>query len=55
MVFFGLDKITFQLQENIFLECNFPKITLHVFVCDSENYMENIFGNYFLGILISVT
>ena len=28
---------------------HFPKITLHVFVCDSENYMENLFGNYFLG------
>ena len=27
----------------------FPKITLHVFVCDSENYMEKLFGNYFLG------
>ena len=27
----------------------FPKMTLHVFVCDSENYMEKCFGNYFLG------
>ena len=25
------------------------KITYHVFVCDSENYMEKSFGNYFLG------
>ena len=29
---------------------NFPKITLHVFVCDSEHYMEKSFGNYFLEI-----
>ena len=28
---------------------NFPKITFHVFVCDSENYMEKCFWNYFLG------
>ena len=28
---------------------NFPKITYHVFVCDSENYIEKRFGNYFLG------
>ena len=28
----------------------FPKITLHVFVCDSENCMEKLFGNYFLEI-----
>ena len=32
-----------------------PKITLRVFVCDSENYMKNVFGNYFLENLISVT
>ena len=32
---------------------NFPQITYHVFVCDSENYMDKRFGNYFL--LISVT
>ena len=28
---------------------NFPKITDHVLVCDSENYKEKLFGNYFLG------
>ena len=28
---------------------DFPKITYHVFTCDSENYMEKLFGNYFLG------
>ena len=28
---------------------NFPKITYHAFVCDSENYMDRRFGNYFLG------
>ena len=28
---------------------NFPKITYHVFVCDSENCMEKLFGNYFFG------
>ena len=26
---------------------NFPKITLHVFVCDSEDYMENLQKNVF--------
>ena len=38
-------KITWQLQEHF----NFPKITYQVFVCDSENCMEQLFGNYFLG------
>ena len=28
---------------------NIPKITYHVFVCDSENYMDKPFWNYFLG------
>ena len=28
---------------------NFTKITYHVFVCDSENCIEKLFGNYFLG------
>ena len=42
-------KTTFQLQDNILGGINFPKITYHVFVCDSENYMEKLFGNYFLG------
>ena len=28
---------------------NFPKITYHVLVFDSDNYMETLFGNYFLG------
>ena len=47
-------KITLQLQENIFRELisrklHFPKITCHVFVCDSENYMEKLFVNFLLG------
>ena len=33
---------------------NFPKIALHVFVCDSEDYMEKLFGNLFLENLISI-
>ena len=28
---------------------NFPKIAYHIFVCDSDNYVEKLFGNYFLG------
>ena len=32
---------------------HFPELTLHVFVCDSENYMETSFGTYFLDYLIS--
>ena len=31
------------------------KLTLHVFVCDSGNYMDNLFRSYFLENLISVT
>ena len=42
-------KITYQLQDFFCSEMNFPKIAYHVFVCDSENYMEESFGNYFLG------
>ena len=34
---------------------NFLQITYHVSVCDSENYMEKSYGNYFLENLISVT
>ena len=41
-------RITFQLHE-ICLGIDFPKITLHVFVCDSENHMETLSGIYFLG------
>ena len=37
------------------LGIQFPKVTLHLFVCDSENYMENLFGNYLIEKLISVT
>ena len=49
-------QITFQLQkENSFSGVNVPKITLRVFVCDSENYMEKCFGDYFLENRISVT
>ena len=35
--------------ESYFSRVNYPKNSLHVFVCDSENYMEKLFGNYFLG------
>ena len=42
-------KITFRLQEKSFSGIHFPRIAYHVFVCDSENYMERLFGNYFLG------
>ena len=41
-------KNTFQLQD-FFSRMNFDKITYHVFVCESEKYMEKRFGNYFLG------
>ena len=41
-------KTTFQLQEK-FSGTNFLTITYHVFICDSENYMEKLFRNYFLG------
>ena len=34
---------------NIFPEINFPKITPHVVVCDSENYIEILSGNCLLG------
>ena len=32
-----------------FTGINFPKITVHVFVCDSENYMEKLFKKSVLG------
>ena len=48
-------KITFQLQEIFFSGINFPQITYHIFVCDSENDMKKLFWNYFLENLISVT
>ena len=47
-------KITYQLQENLFLELISRKITYHVFVCDLENYMEQLLGSIFLENLISV-
>ena len=31
--------------QTYFSGINFPKITWHVFVCDSRNYMEKLFGN----------
>ena len=34
---------------NYCTEINFPKITLHIFICDSRNYMEKWFGNSFPG------
>ena len=37
-----------QLHKNTSLELIYRKITLHVFVCDSENYMEKMFANDFL-------
>ena len=54
-------KITFQVQEFVFFcwggggRIHFPNVTYHIFVCDSENYMEKMFGNYFLENLIPVT
>ena len=47
--------MTFQLHEKYSSGINFPKITYHVFVCDSENYMETLFGNSFFENGISVT
>ena len=41
-------KITFQFQD-IFRELISQKLHITEFVCDSENYMEKCFGNYFLG------
>ena len=37
----------FQLHN--FFRINFPQITLHVFVCDSENDMDKLSWNYFRG------
>ena len=34
---------------------NFQKSTLHIFVCDSGNYMAKCVGSIFLGNLIAVT
>ena len=42
-------KITLQLHKSSFSGVNFPKITLHVFIWDSEKYMEKLFGSYFPG------
>ena len=33
------EKNTCQLHRNMLLDENFPEITLHVFVCDLDNYM----------------
>ena len=33
----------------LFSGLSFTKIALHVCVCDSENYMDNVFENYYLG------
>ena len=45
-----------RLHTSIFvLGINVLKITYHVFVGDSENYMDKRFGNNFLENLISVT
>ena len=48
---FGINvlKIYNSVTWKYFTGINFPKITLHVFICDSENYIEKLFGNYFLG------
>ena len=40
---------------NIVSGIHIPHITLHVFVCDSENYMERLFEFIFLENRISVT
>ena len=37
------------------LQMNFLKTTLHVFVCDSENYMKNDLNFIFLANLLAVT
>ena len=41
--------LRFQLHKNIFLELMLSKLTLHVFVCDSENFIEKLLGNALLG------
>ena len=41
--------LTYQLHVNIFLELISRKNTLHVFFCDSEDDMEKLFANSFLG------
>ena len=41
--------MAFQLRNTIFTGTNFPLIALHVFVCDSENYKDKSFRNYFCG------
>ena len=48
---FGINfpKNYMSVTRNSFLELISRKNTLHVFFCDSENYMEKSFGNYFLG------
>ena len=49
-------KITFQLPEMFFFffsRIHLPKIIYHVFVCDSENYMEKCLGIIFVENLIS--
>ena len=39
----------FQNSYKYFSGIHCPKITFHMFICDSENYMEKLFGNYLLG------
>ena len=51
----GINFLPNYISVTYFSGINFPKITLHVFVCDSEHYMENCFGIIFLENLISVT
>ena len=47
--------VAFQLHKNVYCPESIPEnYTLHIFVCDSENYMEKLVGNDFLENLISV-
>ena len=54
---FGINfpKNYISITRTYFSGINFPKIAYHVFVCDSENYMENCLGIIVLENLISVT
>ena len=48
---FGINfpKNYISVTRNYFSRINLPRITYHVFVCDSQNYMELAFWEYFLG------
>ena len=42
--------ITFQLHKTFIWKFHFPIITLHVVICDSENYMDKLLRSYSLRI-----